>query len=141
MFYKTGLLSRGLTIERGITFQYLRYSYHTESMTKNQIKASENHQAVQWFFLVLTQPLHCVSCIPIWFDKFLCGRKNCRILFWWWWKKDRLTQFWSKWKGEMLEQGWWLENLMMCFSSSLLCLSSREKMTFKIGIKTENYSL
>ena len=26
MFYKTGLLSRGLTIERGLTFQYLRYS-------------------------------------------------------------------------------------------------------------------
>ena len=25
MFYKTGLLSRGLTIERGLTFQYLRY--------------------------------------------------------------------------------------------------------------------
>ena len=26
MFYKTGLLSRGFTIERGLTFQYLRYS-------------------------------------------------------------------------------------------------------------------
>ena len=26
MFYKTGLLSRGLFIERGLTFQYLRYS-------------------------------------------------------------------------------------------------------------------
>ena len=26
MFYKTGLLSRGLTIERGLIFQYLRYT-------------------------------------------------------------------------------------------------------------------
>ena len=28
MFYKTGLLSRGLTIERGLTFQYLRYAHN-----------------------------------------------------------------------------------------------------------------
>ena len=26
MFYKTDLLFRGLTIERGLTFQYLRYA-------------------------------------------------------------------------------------------------------------------
>ena len=37
MFYKTGLLSRGLTIERGLTFQYLRYVRETKVGKEDQL--------------------------------------------------------------------------------------------------------
>ena len=59
MFYKTGLLSRGLTIERGLTFQYLRYVLLLEM---NQLT---NPQTLDKYFLfdkMLPQSVVELSC-------------------------------------------------------------------------------
>ena len=96
-------------------------------MTNNQIKASETHQAAQWFFLVLTQPLHCVSCIPIWFDKFLCGRETATSCFGVDERKISWHNFAQSGKGKCWNKDddwktWWCAFLLL-----FCALSSREK--------------
>ena len=48
MFYKMGLLSRGLTIESGLTIKYLRYVQYVQKV-------------IQWFESELPIPKHKVT--------------------------------------------------------------------------------
>ena len=61
MFYKTGLLSRGLTIERGFTFQYLRYACNERIFRVQQKKFEKQLLEVYSPYLYASFGTFCVQ--------------------------------------------------------------------------------
>ena len=77
MFYKTGLLSRGLTIERGLTFQYLRYVYSWFSLEEAS-KSSSLHMHFEMWLLNREEvwPNFLMGSIPKNLSNWMIGSQN-----------------------------------------------------------------